>query len=281
MNKCLLIILTLIPSFAAHAAPLTIATFNIRRDGSEAEETRAWRNRVPAVAGFLQEYHPAIIGFQEATAGQIADISRMLPYHEWVGIGRGSSWWGLAKDEAVPLFYDKTSIKLLDSGTFSLMPSKNWLKSWLKVTENGLVPRICTWGFFELKETGSRFYVFNLHLDHKYEKARLNQLKKLQEQMPQIVREKAPVFVMGDFNSDLTPSIAHELPDYANLRVKAAQVEGPAFTSTSWGSKLKRIDHILVKFGEQLYVAKYQVFEEKNRSYLSDHRPVMATIELW
>jgi hypothetical protein len=236
---------------------------------------------MPAVSTFLQEYHPVIIGFQEATAGQIADISRTLPEYGWVGTSRGSSWWGLAKDEAVPLFYDKNSVKLLDSGTFSIMPSKNWLKNWLMITEIGLVPRICTWAFFEIKETGSRFYVFNLHLDHMYEKARLNQLKKLQEQMIGIVHEKVPVFVMGDFNSDLTPAIAHELPHYENLRVKAAQIEGPAFTSTSWGSKLKRIDHILVKFGGQLCVTKFQVFEEKNRTYLSDHRPVLATLELW
>lgn len=262
-------------SVAASAVDLSLCTFNIRREGTELNRNRRWVNRFPAVKDFLNSYRPTVIGFQEAVKTQIAHISGHLSNYGWVGVTRGSSILGFAADEAVPLFYDKNKLTLLQSGTFSIMP-KSWWPS-----ESGWINRICTWGYFESKEDGRRFYVFNTHLDHMYDQVRINQLEILLEQMNVLVQDRSvPVFLMGDFNTDLTPRVAHLLNAFDNLRARAVEVQGPSLTHASWGNGgSSRIDHILVKLGSSLRIPKFITVAEAQGVTLSDHRPVIAQVQ--
>jgi len=175
---------------------LRIATYNIRRKGKEKLPVRLWENRLPAVVALLENMQPDIIGLQEAVEEQINDIANQLKNYDWFGQRRKKSWGGLSASEYNPIFYNKKRLILHEKGTFHINDWQSW-PSWLKQPHViGLLPRICTWGFFEIKKTGQKFYVYNTHLDHKFASARLNQLKTIIARM----KQNNIIFCLGDFD---------------------------------------------------------------------------------
>lgn len=159
-----------------------IMTYNVRRQGPEAKAERQWDQRKSAMIAFLKDEQPDVIGLQEPIESQLNDISGGLGTHyDIVGQGRGSSWWGKGADELNPLVYNKNRLTLEDSGTFSLNESSVFY--WpLFIKHVGLLPRICTWASFTT-QSGDRINVYNTHLDHKWDQARLNQIKVILEKI--------------------------------------------------------------------------------------------------
>ena len=263
---------------------LTIMSFNIRRKGKEKGPDRLWQNRLPLIKELLEEANPDIIGFQEVTKKQREDLMHTLPNNfKYVGTGRGASWAGLGTDEATPIFYNTEKFELKEHETYQLNKASMW--KWMrKRNEYGYLPRICTWANFTLKDSDKQLYVFNTHLDHKSEKARLNQLKNILKKTEAIT--DCPVFIMGDFNTDLVEPIQKELSNhnYVNTKEETVHRSGPKETYTGWQDEPEKlIDHILVKNGKNnksLRITKYEVIKKEDSAFPSDHRPVLIQVSL-
>ena len=117
-----------------------------------------------------------------------------------IGESRGSSWWGLATDEATTIAFKKDLFELQDYGTFSVNPEFNswaWMP-WYRA-QTGLLPRVCTWVRLKDKRTNKEFYVYNTHLDHMYAQARELAMQKIMKDIEQRAAGY-PVIMMGDFN---------------------------------------------------------------------------------
>jgi len=278
---------------------LRVATYNIRREGKEKFPPREWKNRLPAIVKLLENIQPDIIGLQEPIKKQIDDLTGQLENYGWFGQGRGESWGGRGKNEYNPIFYNKKNLILHKQGTFHLNDWKLSWQSWLKQPHViGLLPRICTWGLFEIKKTGYKFYVYNTHLDHKFTTARLNQLKIIIDIINQnndTNDNKNNIILLGDFNTDLDGTIQSLVNKEAlrNTRDLAKHLEGPRETATGWDDKdLQQIDHILIKNnneGPTVIVKQHVVCENKGWAAIlksdpvinrhpSDHRPVFVDI---
>jgi endonuclease/exonuclease/phosphatase family metal-dependent hydrolase len=275
----LIFIALLLGGTHAGASPLVVMSYNIRREGAEKAETRLWQNRLPLIATLLKNIKPDIIGFQEVINHQQEDLQKELPDFNMIGESRGSSWWGLATDEATPIAYKKDAFELKDHGTFSVNPELNswtWMP-WHRA-ETGLLPRVCTWAKLKDKQTNKEFYVYNTHLDHMYRQAREISAQKVMQDVEQRT-PGYPVIMMGDFNTPIEGEMKNILTrQFMLAKDKTERVEGPRETATGWdNTKLAEIDHILVN---KLITAveRYRVVEADG--YPSDHRPVVADIQL-
>lgn len=275
-NLRILIILGASACALSLSSDVVIGSFNLRREGKEALPERSWTNRLPAVSQMILAQAPTVIGFQEATKSQIQHLKEALPAYAGIGTSRGKSWFGLAQDEAVPLFFDTNKVTLLAGNTFFIHSSSLW------IGKSGFLPRICTWGLFHTKDTGQKFYVLNIHLDHAFESARLNNLKHVINWIKDAIKDPTiPVFIVGDFNTELTPIIKAALPGFSDVRDMANNIQGSRETHTAWGKgPFDKIDHILIKSTTAILVPQYNTIIEENNLYLSDHRPIFATIAL-
>lgn len=181
----------------AHAAeprplPLRVMTFNLKFASNEGPH--AWSARRPIVRDAILEEAPDVFGTQEGLHAQLTDLAADLPDYAWIGVGRNGGQQG----EFSAIFYKKTRFTLLDHGNF-------WLSSTPEVvgsrTWGNLLPRMATWGLFEEKESGRRFYHFNTHFDHLVSYSRTKSAELL---VRRIAGRKLPepVVVTGDFNTD-------------------------------------------------------------------------------
>ena len=130
-------------------------TYNIRLDVASDGEN-AWPNRKEKLVSQLQFYAPDIFGIQEGMPHQVAFIDEQLSNYHFIGFGRD----GENKGEYSALYFNIEKYNVEKKGTFWLSESPGEVsKGW-----DAAFPRVCTYGLFENKSTGIRFFVFNTHL---------------------------------------------------------------------------------------------------------------------
>lgn len=121
-----------------------------------------------------------------------------LPDYDWIGVGRDD---GKESGELVPILYNRKKFKVVEHGHFwiSQTPSTPGSKSW-----NTACTRMCTWGLFKYKlQDGQppsdthQFYVFNLHLDHVSEAARVEGIKLVLAQIALKTQNTVPSILLG------------------------------------------------------------------------------------
>lgn len=280
MLKCLhsLVVLICLMSYSLLCnSPITITSFNIRREGPEKIEGRLWKHRKDAVVSEIASNNPDILCLQEPVKRQITYLAGKLQNYSWVGKGRGASWAGKGKNEYNPIFYKKDLLELINKGTFHINSY-----SFIRRKTEGRLPRICTWALFKLKSTGRTFYVFNTHLDNEYDLARKNGLKKVVHAIKARVPKDATVFLTGDFNANISSDYQALLNEVhlVNTKTLARKKTGPDITHESWsGGKPCIVDHILARAGSApLVVKSYEVGMPNKKSPVSDHVPVSVSV---
>ena len=270
-----------VPDQEEATSEVRVMSFNIRFE-NEWDDVNIWNNRKENVAKMIEQRSPLVLGLQEVLHGQLMYLAEKLSNtYSYVGVGRNDGHHG---GEYSPVFYNHTQLDLLDSGTFWLSETP-WVvgsRGW-----DSACVRICTWGKFQLKDSPNSlpFFVFNTHLDHRSQKARLEGLKLIVNFFYAWTRF-CPGFITGDLNEQPTePAVANILdPDTAfPLVLKDSQTDcempmaGPTFTFNNWdcSSELCWIDYILVK--PYMRVMRFEVIDElaEGRT-LSDHFPILS-----
>lgn len=276
MKKLVIWLLLAMPAYL-NAQQMNVVTFNIRFN-NPGDGINAWPNRIEMVNGLLRFHEADIFGMQEALIGQIEDIQKEMPDYEWFGLGRDK---GDQSGEFSPMFFRKSKLILIQQGTFWLSetpdtPSKGW---------DAAFNRIVTWGKFQSKETGKRFFVFNTHFDHIGVEARKNSAQLIRNKMEELTsKSDLPVILIGDFN--LTPDtepislIKNYLEDSREVSVEPPYGPVGTFQEFKPGTEGEnRIDYIFVN--KRVKVLKYAVLSDsKEQRMPSDHLPVMANIQL-
>lgn len=287
----------------AAQSSLHIGQYNIRNNrNKDAENGNGWEVRLQKICDVVNYESWDIWGSQEVYNDQLNDLIKGTDGYDYIGVGRND---GATKGEYAPIFYKKSRIKCLDQGTFWLsetpdvVASKGWDAS---------LCRICTWGKFEDKTTKWKFWVFNLHMDHRGVEARREGSKLVLRKIAEMCGDE-PYILTGDFNvnqkneiySILTGSGA--LRDcYEIARHRMAET-GPMNYYVPDYKTDNRIDHIFVsphfkvhEYGVLTYTywqpieltqeAKDDIAKgvegvpEHRARMLSDHYPVAARVEL-
>ena len=176
----------------AYAQTLGVMTFNVRYPSPD-DGPNVWENRRDILVETIRLKNPDLFGTQELFHKQGQYIADKLPEYTWFGISRR----GNNQDEHMGVFYKPSKLRLLESGNFWLSESPDTPGS---MSWDVSLPRMVTWGLFEISETGRRFYFYNTHFPHRREDAaaRVECAKVIAKRM-RTLPEDLPFLMTGGF----------------------------------------------------------------------------------
>lgn len=287
----------LLAVFAAQAQELTVCTYNVRyKNSSDTNAGNGWNTRRTYLINLVNFQQPDLLGVQEAVKAQMDDMANGLTDYAYIGVGRND---GSTSGEYSAIFYRKETMVLLDNGDFWLSdtpykPSKGF------PSQGGSTSyyRICTWGKFFHKASGTVVYHFNTHMDLD-ETNRQQSYYLIKQKISEIASTTAPVIISGDYNAVQTGD-AYKLflnsgflyDCYAKAKQKfITNGTCPGFNANTYSTvsgELRRIDHIFVTrafnvdhYGvlNPCYYSTEGSADYHERAY-SDHSPVIAKLSL-
>lgn len=275
MKSTIKIALALLLATQIQAQNLKVMTNNIRLDVSSDGEND-WSHRKDYLTAQIHFYEPDILGIQEAKPNQVLDVATALKEYKYIGIGREENNTG----ESSNIFYKKERLKLLKESTF-------WLSKTPDIVSRGwdaACNRVCTYALFQDNITGHYFWVFNTHLDHIGQEARINGIQLILAKIKELNVKKYPVMLMGDLNAEPTDVVITTLKKELNdSRLISEQAPfGPSGTFNNFEHNKPvtlLLDYIFISKDNKYTVNKYAVLSDsKDLRYPSDHLPVYIEI---
>ena len=260
--------------YALSAQDLYIGQYNIRNaNAKDSAAGNGWERRCHVVCDILRVESFDIFGSQEVLHSQMEDLQRALPEYDFVGVGRND---GKTEGEYAPIFYKKDRIKCLQSGTFWLSETPDVVAS---VGWDAKYTRICTWGQFRDRRTGKKFWMFNLHMDHRGVEARKQSALLVMDRIQKMCG-KQPYILLGDFNVDQFNPIYPMMMEsgmFVDCHDAAAVRFAPTGSMNYFKTDFKtdsRIDHVLVS--DDFDVLDYTLL---TYSYWSEEKPSAEALE--
>lgn len=156
-----------------------LVTFNVRNSDMPDSGERSWAARRPVARAMLLGLQADILGLQEVSPGQRANLDEDLSGYQGAGTGRE----GHGQGEQCPI-YSRRGLKIESDGVFWLSPTP--MKP--SIGWDAKMPRICTW----IRYPG--LTVFNTHLDYAGPESRRQALRLIRRQA------KGSAVILGDFN---------------------------------------------------------------------------------
>ncbi|EJQ0570145.1 endonuclease/exonuclease/phosphatase family protein [Listeria innocua] len=252
----------------------SVTTFNIRFDDTS-ERKKSWELRKTLTKSLLDKYKWDFMGVEEPLLPQMRDMKEMLDW-DYFGVGRDD---GFEKGEFTAVFYNSARFSLLQEGHFWLSETPDVPS----IHSTAMFPRICVWGKFADSD-GKQFYIFNTHLDHISEEARLFASQLLLKKAA-IIAEDSPVIILGDFNTaPNTTTYNFITKKYQDAQlISQTPIKGPIgsfhdFQPLRPENELEKIDYIFVS--KEFRVHSYKtITDQVDGCSASDHFPVTATLE--
>lgn len=252
---------------------LTVMSCNVRCATPTDLGKKSWFYRANLVVDNIRSVAPDVIGFQEVTTIQYSYLCDMLPGYDSVIEYRDNTPFF---SEGCPVFYRADLYDLVDKGSFWLSETPEEMsKDW-----DAACYRICSYTILAEKASGKQFVVFNTHLDHVSDLARVNGIQVVLDKIAEF--GGLPAVLMGDMNA-AESSETYRMATENFLDVKY-QLPDPVQSCTyqNWGANLDDpcIDYILIsKTG--LEVLDYNVCRNTyDGVYPSDHFPIYARLQL-
>ncbi len=259
---------------------ITVMSFNIRSATiKESSEERNWSNRKTAVRNMVNEMKPDVMGLQEATTQQRADLKTMLPDYELFEVPNT----GGSKGGNTVLMYNTQVLEAVKCRSFYLSstPDQQSVNGWNEETQY----RTTIWAEFKHKASGQSFFVANTHMplgsEARDNTARVNSAKLNVQRMKTYAGEGAAVFIIGDMNCKNASDGKHSegLEPYyewmGSAREKAVKTDAANSYNAWGGSGQGAIDHI---FYRNAIINEFRTVTGAGYgvTYISDHYPIMT-----
>ena len=233
---------------------------------------KSWFYRAGYVLQDIEQEAPGIIGFQEATRWQYQFLVESLPDHDSVITYRDKAF----NSEGCPIFYHTGRYTLVDKGSFWLsetpeVMSKDWGSACYRITSYVILTD---------NSSGKDFVVFNTHLDHVSDEARIEGMGVILDKIAQF--GGLPAVIMGDLNAqEDSATILAATEHFLDARY-AAEETVDTYTYQNWGnfSVARRIDYFMIsKSG--IKPLSYAVLDQpRDGVWSSDHSPIVLTMVL-
>lgn len=254
------------------ADTVTMMSYNLRCLTPLDLGDRSWFYRAELIVDDIEAQAPGIIGFQEATVWQYEYMVETLAGYDSVIDYRDDSIIA----EGCPIFYNTSLYTLVDKGSFWLSETPDVMsRDW-----GAAHYRICSYVILTDNHSGKNFVVFNTHLDHISDEARIKGI--------QVVLDKIadfggiPAVIMGDFNAEEDSETYQSVTQhFVDARYAAEQTEDSC-TYQNWGDPETscRIDYFMLS-AEGFAIHSYDVLTEThNGVYSSDHSPIVLKLTL-
>ncbi len=251
---------------------ITVVSANVRcyTDGDTGK--RNWFYRAPYTVQTLIDARADIIGLQECMSVHYECITGALKgYGSFIDYREECD-----NPEGCPIFYNLSKFELIKNGSFWLSETPDVVSiSW-----GAACYRICSFAILKQKSDGKELAVFNTHLDHVSEEARIKGIRLILDKLNQF--GGMPCIIMGDLNdfeNSITYKSATELFD--DVKYKTNDTDSGA-TYHEWGElpEYENIDYFLIS-KEGIDVLQYKVVRTTyNGVYPSDHYPIKTKIRL-
>lgn len=257
---------------------LKIVTFNLRSvwDG---DGVNCFLNRGAGIMQKIGEEKPDVICFQEGIEKSIAFLrAHLKPEYDIIYNQRDADFGG----EGLAVAVRTETVTLLGVDFFWLSETPDMPGSRYPIQSN--CPRICQCLLFKQNDTKKLFRVYNNHLDHVSDSARILGIKQVMERVAEDSGKfgEVPVFILGDLNAFPDSETIQYCNTYKPFPVidLTAGMEG---TFHNYGRMVppEKIDYIYADTKTaQLPHSTVRWTEERCGVYLSDHYPVALEIEL-
>ncbi len=233
---------------------------------------KSWFYRADLLVKNIESVKPDIIGFQEVTPVHYEFLTNALKGYDNVIEYRDDS----KLHEACPVFYNTSRFTLKDKGSFWLSETPEVMsKDW-----GAACYRICSYVILTENESGKDLVVFNTHLDHISDKARINGINVVLDKIKQF--GGLPSIIMGDFNADeSSETYKAATENFLDAKYQTQNTMTGA-TYQNWGNKLddENIDYFMIS-KEGIKVNEYRIIQTTyDGVYPSDHFPIVINIEL-
>lgn len=255
-----------------NAEQIKMMSYNLRCISPDDLGKKSWFYRADLIIDDIQEQAPGIIGFQESTKWHYNYLVDSLPEYDSIITYRDNS----PVAEGCPIFYNTNLYSLVDKGAFWLSETPDEMsKSW-----GAQFNRVCSYVILTDNASGKDFVVFNTHLSHVSDEARINGMKVVLDKIAQF--GSLPSVIMGDFNAqEGSKTYINVTENFLDARY-AASITTDAHTYNGWGKSelFKRIDYFMIsKTG--FIVNSYNVLSgNHDGAYSSDHCPIVLEVEL-
>ncbi len=231
---------------------------------------KSWFYRAELVIEGIRNNAPGIIGFQEATKWQYNYLVDCLEGYDSVITYRDDS----VIAEGCPVFYNTSLYSLVDKGSFWLSETPEEMsKDW-----GSACYRICSYVILAEKATNKQFVVFNTHLDHVSDEARIKGVGVILDKIKQF--GSYPSVIMGDFNAEEgTETYIKVTENFLDARYETENTDD-SITYQNWGKSGKQLDYFMIsKTGFE--VLSYNVVDELyGGNYSADHFPIVLKAKL-
>ncbi len=178
----------------SESVALRVISLNIRYDKPDPDDFN-WRVRRSAIASFIKQHSPDLIGTQEGKAHQLLDLHRLLPEYQSIGGDRT----GKGTDEHCAIFYNPKRLHCLKSEDYFLSETPEAPGS-ITISWGNPLPRMTTWGIFTLRETPIQIALCNTHLDYNSARSREKSADVICQYKSQKIPQKTYCFLSADFN---------------------------------------------------------------------------------
>ena len=173
---------------ATDPLPLAVATYNVKCHSCGGP---SWKGRRSGVASTIASRGLDVVGLQEAQQSGGPQFLTLVRALNTIQPG-----WRLTSSKVrgtlgVRIIYNSNTVKLLDGGGVRYRFQGNTSR---------YHQRYYTWGLFQQRSSGKRFYFFNTHIDPDSLTARVAQGRELGEAVRRM-RGPLPAVVVGDFNA--------------------------------------------------------------------------------
>ena len=241
--------------------------FNLFTDKGE----RNWFYRAGLIVDDIVSQAPGVIGFQEATQWQYNYLKDVLQGYDSVITYRDK----MINSEGCPVFYNTSLYTLVDKGSFWLSETPEVMsKDW-----GSACYRICSYVILTDKATDKDFIVFNIHLDHVSDEARIKGIGVILDKIARF--GSLPSVIMGDFNAaEGSETYTKVTENFIDAAYAATNSSGLVYTYHNWGNQERfvRIDYFMLsKTG--FVVNRYEVLSSiHDGKYSSDHCPIVLNV---
>lgn len=251
---------------------MTIMSTNVRCISPTDFFDRSWFNRAELICRDINSVKPDIIGFQEATFVHYDYLQKILEGYDSEMAYRDD----FVLSEGCPIFWRSDKFERIDSGSFWLsetpdVMSKDWGSEHY---------RICVYVILRDLSTGKQFAVFNTHLDHTSDQARINGIAVVLDKIAAF--GDLPSYLMGDMNAkenSKTMESTRESFDDAK-QISPITEDTPTFHGWGEAEDPRRIDYILISKGDA-EVYEYHVANNLHpEGYSSDHASIYIKTKL-
>lgn len=249
---------------------LRVMSCNVRCISPTDLGKKSWFYRADLIMQGIEKEQPSVIGFQETTKWQYSYLCDTLSSYDSVITYRDDAF----NSEGCPIFYRSDIYTLIDKGSFWLSETPDVMsKSW-----GAQFNRVCSYVILKDNATGTEFVVFNTHLSHVSDEARINGIQVVLDKIAEFGSK--PAVLMGDLNtkedSETYKSVTKNFYDTKYQTTNTMT----SCTYQDWGEQLDRecIDYVMIS-KQGLKVNSYKVVTDTyDGVYSSDHFPLSVSI---